>query len=58
VHSLTIVSPSGSVARTAWIKPGQSTTVDVVIASKGRYRLFDSRARHAHPSMTGVAVLG
>ncbi len=56
-HALAIVSPAGVAVKTAWIKPGQSTTVDVVVSSHGNYRFFDPIHRH-HAGMSGLAILG
>ncbi len=58
VHALAIEGPGGAAARTARIKPGQSTTVDVVVAKRGSYRFFDPVDRHRHKGMVGLATLG
>src|SRR5919201_3060013 len=41
VHGLRIVGPGHVSAVTARLKPGQSTTVDVLVRKKGSYTYFD-----------------
>jgi hypothetical protein len=54
VHALKIVGP-GVLASTARIKPGQATTVDVVVAKKGSYKFFDPLGDHRKRGMVGTA---
>jgi hypothetical protein len=56
LHALRIVGP-GVVASTAKIKPGQATTVDVVVAKKGSYKFFDPLADYRKLGMIGTAEL-
>ena len=55
-HALRIVGP-GVAASTAKIKPGQATTVDVVVAKKGSYKFFDPLSNHRAKGMVGTADL-
>jgi hypothetical protein len=57
LHALRIVGP-GVLASTAKIKPGQATTVDVVVAKKGSYKFFDPISNHRKKGMVGSANLG
>src|SRR5438105_3616681 len=50
IHALRIVGP-GVRASTAKIKPGQATTVDVVVAKRGSYTFFDPVADHRKKGM-------
>jgi hypothetical protein len=56
VHALKIVGP-GVLASTAKIKPGQTTTVDIMVAKKCSYRFFDPLADHQKRGMVGTADL-
>src|SRR5438105_4085259 len=56
VHALRIVGP-GVLVSTAKIKPGQATTVDVVVAKKGSYKFFDPISNHRKKGMVGTADL-
>ena len=56
VHALRIVGP-GVLASTAKIKPGQATTVDVVVAKKGSYKFCDPISNHRKRGMVGTADL-
>jgi uncharacterized cupredoxin-like copper-binding protein len=55
-HALRIVGP-GVLASTAKIKPGQATTVDIVVAKKGSYKFFDPLSNHRKKGMVGTADL-
>jgi uncharacterized cupredoxin-like copper-binding protein len=55
-HALRIVGP-GVLVSTARIKPGQATTVDVVVVKKGSYRFFDPISNHRKKGMVGTADL-
>jgi uncharacterized cupredoxin-like copper-binding protein len=55
VHALRIVGP-GVRASTAKIKPGQATTMDVVVAKKGSYTFFDPLGAHRKLGMVGTAT--
>jgi len=57
LHALRIVGP-GVIASTAKIKPGQATTVDIVVAKKGNYKFFDPISNHRKKGMVGSANLG
>jgi uncharacterized cupredoxin-like copper-binding protein len=57
VHALRITGPGVS-AVTARLKPGQSTTVDVIARKKGTYTYFDPLAGHRKKGMVGLALLG
>ena len=56
LHALRIVGP-GVLASTAKIRPGQATTVDVVVAKKGSYKFFDPLSDHRKKGMVGTADL-
>ncbi len=56
LHALRIVGPGIQVS-TARIKPGQATTVDVVVAKKGSYKFFDPLSNHRAKGMVGTANL-
>ena len=58
VHALRITGPGGVSAVTARLKPGQSTTVDVIARKKGTYTYFDPVAGHRKKGMVGLALLG
>jgi uncharacterized cupredoxin-like copper-binding protein len=58
VHALRIVGPGEVSALTAKLKPGQSTTVDVVVRKKGTYTYYDPVADHKQKGMVGLALLG
>src|SRR4051794_7572691 len=58
VHGLRINGPGGVSAVTARLKPGQSTTVDVIARKKGTYTYFDPVAGHRQKGMIGIALLG
>ena len=58
VHALRIKGPGGVSAVTARLRPGQSTTVDVVVRKKGTYTYFDPVADHKRKGMVGLALLG
>jgi len=58
VHALRIVGPGHVSALTAKLKPGQSTTVDVIVRKKGTYTYFDPVADHKKKGMVGRALLG
>jgi hypothetical protein len=56
-HALAIVGPGGVNVKTAKLKPGQSTTVDVRISKPGSYRYFSPVDGDRKKGMEGVAVL-
>jgi hypothetical protein len=56
LHALRIVGP-GVLVSTAKIKPGQATTVDVVVAKRGSYQFFDPISNHRKKGMVGSADL-
>ena len=57
VHALRIIGPGHVSALTARLKPGQSTTVDVIVRKKGTYTYFDPVADHKKKGMVGLALL-
>ena len=58
VHALRIVGPGHISALTAKLKPGESTTVDVIVRKKGTYTYFDPVADHRKKGMVGRVLLG
>jgi uncharacterized cupredoxin-like copper-binding protein len=58
VHALRIKGPGGVSAVTARLRPGQSTTVDVVVRKKGTYTYYDPVSNHKRKGMVGIALLG
>ena len=56
-HALAITGPGGVSLKTATLKPGQSTTVDVKISKPGSYRYYSPVDGDRKKGMEGVAVL-
>ncbi len=55
-HALAVTGP-GVQVRTAKLKPGQSTTVDIQVSKPGSYRYYSPLDGDRKKGMEGVAVL-